>query len=365
VNVNGVDCDVHNAVPRISALFPYLPERWQDYCVEHGVTGLEPAGYPVRAALSATPDSRRGGGPPGSSTETLSEDVFGDPEVGLAILNCLYAVQPIHNEDWGAAMARALNDWVAAEWLAADSRFRASIVVTSQNPRLAVEEIQRLEANRSFVQVLLLSGTGVPLGKRAYWPMFEAAIAAGLPVAIHPGTAGGNPPTPVGWPSTLIEDYAAGSLAMQAQLASLVCEGVFQKFPDLTVVMLESGVTWLPSLMWRLDKNWKGLRREIPWLNELPSHVVQRHVRFSVAPFDRPEADPGRWIRSFLDQIGSLDMLLYASDYPHWHRHDAWAGLLSFLSESERRKVLHDNPHRTYRMNAIDTVGGHDDANRP
>src|SRR3954451_18087606 len=144
VNVNGVDCDVHNAVPRISALFPYLPERWQDYCVEHGVTGLEPAGYPVRAALSATPDSRRGGGPPGSSTETLTEDVFGDPEVGLAILNCLYAVQPIHNEDWGAAMARALNDWVAAEWLAADARLRASIVVTSQNPRLAVEEIQRM-----------------------------------------------------------------------------------------------------------------------------------------------------------------------------------------------------------------------------
>jgi predicted TIM-barrel fold metal-dependent hydrolase len=348
----GVDCDVHNAVPQISALFPYLPERWQDYCVEHGVTGLEPAAYPVRADLSATPASRRADGPPGSSTEVLAEDVFADSDVGVAILNCLYAVQPIHNEDWGAAMARALNDWVAARWLATDSRFLASIVVTCQNPRLAVEEIERLAADSSFVQVLLLAGTDAPLGRRMYWPIFEAAVAAGLPVAIHPGVAGGNPPTPVGWPSTLIEDYAAGSLAMQAQLASLVCEGLFQKFPDLTVVLLESGVTWLPSLLWRLDKNWKGLRREIPWLDEPPSHVVRRHIRFSIAPFDRPELDPDRWVRSFLDQLGSLEMLLYASDYPHWHRHDSQTALLGFLSQSERQQILHDNPSRTYRISA-------------
>jgi uncharacterized protein len=349
----GVDCDVHNAVPRISELFPYLPERWQDYCVEHGVTGLEPAAYPIRADLSATPRSRRAAGPPGSAGDVLAEDVFADPDVGLAILNCLYAVQPIHNEDWGAAMARALNDWVAARWLAADRRFRASIVVTCQNPWLAAEEIERLASDASFVQVLVLAGTEAPLGKRIYWPMYEAAAEAGLPIAIHPGAAGGNPPTPIGWPSTLIEDYAAGSLALQAQLTSLICEGVFQEFPDLTFVLLESGVTWLPPLLWRLDKNWKGLRREIPWLDEPPSHAVRRHVRLSIAPFDRPATDPGGWVRSFLDQLGSLDMLLYASDYPHWHRHDARAALLDFLSPDERRQVLCDNPRRTYRMNDV------------
>ncbi|WP_214367556.1 amidohydrolase family protein [Pseudonocardia sp. H11422] len=350
--IGTIDCDVHNAVAEISELFPYLPERWADYCVEHGVTGLAPASYPSKIALSATPESRVDGRPAASDPEVVRSQVLdaGSEGADLAILNCLYAVQPIRNEDWAVAMASALNDWQARRWLAADPRFRASIVVAPQNPQRAATEIERLAGHPGFVQVLLLAGSQAPLGTRAHWPIYAAAAAAGLPVGIHPGVAGGNPPLPVGWPSTYIEEYAGATLAMQSQLTSLVCEGVFGRFPELTVVLLESGVTWLPSLMWRLDKNWKGLRREIPWVTDRPATVIRRHVRLSTAPFDGPhDADAARaFLPRFLDQVGSVDMLLYASDHPHWHHRGPEQALLAFLSADERRKVLRENALATY-----------------
>jgi predicted TIM-barrel fold metal-dependent hydrolase len=53
-------------------------------------------------------------------------------------------------------------------------------------------------------------------------------------------------------------------------LNSLVTEGVFNKFPRLKVVLMESGVTWLPAYFWRINKTWRGVRAETPWLDRPP-----------------------------------------------------------------------------------------------
>ena len=341
-----IDCDVHPAVPGIAALFDHLPPRWSDYCVEHGVTSLAPGLYPPGMPLTASPEARRGTAVPGSDPDLLRAQVLDGPGAEQALLNCLYAVQPIHNEDWAVAMAAAVNDWLAATWLDADPRLRASIVVPVQNAARAAEEIDRVAAHPGFVQVLLLAFSETPLGRRHHWPIYEAAARHGLPVGIHPGVAGGNPLTPAGWPSHAIEDYAAVAGAMQSQLVSLVCEGVFRRYPDLRVVLLESGVTWLPSLLWRLDKNWRGLRREVPWVDRPPSQVVRDHVRLTVAPFDGPD-DPAAVLR-LVEQIGSAEMLLYASDHPHWHHRDAERSLLRHLSAAERAQVLRGNASHLY-----------------
>ena len=105
----------------------------------------------------------------------------------------------------GAGFARAINDWMAAEWLDKEPRLRASIVVPMQNPELAAEEIDRVAADRRFVQVLLLVMHDMPLGKRHYWPIYEAAQRHGLPIGIHAGSpriaipsrrSAGRPTTP-------------------------------------------------------------------------------------------------------------------------------------------------------------------------
>ncbi len=104
-----------------------------------------------------------------------------------------------------------------------------------------------------------------PLGRRQNWPIFAAAERHGLPVGIHAGSTYRHPVTPVGWPArSFVEDYVNQAAAFASQLTSLVAEGVFAKFPDLTVVLLESGVSWLPAHLWRLTKFWKGLGARFP-----------------------------------------------------------------------------------------------------
>jgi len=244
-----------------------------------------------------------------------------------------------------AGFARAVNDWIAREWLDREPRLRASIVIPTQNTELAVDEIERVAADKRFVQVLMLVMGDVPLGKRQYWPIYAAARRHGLPIGIHAGSAYRHPVTPVGWPSYYTEDYAAQAAAFQAALSSLVCEGVFTKFPDLRVVLIESGVSWLPAHLWRLTKFWRGLRLEVPWVDRSPTEIVRDHVRLTVQPLDAPPDAGG--LERLMEHMGSDEMLLFSTDYPHW-QFDGDAVLPDGLSAELVRKIMVDNPRATY-----------------
>lgn len=349
IGKGAIDADVHNNVPSIECLYPYLPDQWRDFLIERGVTSLEPNYYPKGVPLSARPGSEPpSGDPSGSNLDLLRQQLLDSWDVQYAILNCVYGVHLIHSEDWAMAMARAVNDWQVAEWLEKEPRLRASIVVPTQNPERAAEEIDRLGDHRSFAQVLLFVRSEMPLGKRYYWPIYEAAERHNLPIGIHAGGSPGNPITPVGWPSYYIEDYVSLAQAFQSQLVSLVSEGVFAKFPGLMVVLIEGGFTWLPSLMWRLDKNWKGLRREVPWVDRLPSEIIRDHIRLTIQPVDEPP-DP-EYLLQIIEQIGSEEILLFSTDYPHWHfdRHED--ALPAKLPPGLERKILVENARALYEL---------------
>ena len=251
----------------------------------------------------------------------------------------------VFSEDMADAFCRALNDWLVKEWLDKDPRLRGSIVIPVQSVEKAVAEIERCASDRRFVQVLMLVMGDMPLGKRAYWPIYAAAERLGLPIGIHAGSNYHNPPTSVGWGSYHIEDYVAQAAAFQTQLTSLIVEGVFARHPNLKMVMLESGFTWLPSYLWRLHKFWRGVRMETPWVDRAPLEIVRSNIRFSLQPIDAPP-DPATLNRLF-DHMQSDELLLFSTDYPHW-QFDGDAVLPEGMSSDLVRKIMIDNPHATY-----------------
>lgn len=342
-----IDCDLHPTVASIDVLMPYLPAYWREQISQSGFKGPIDSAYPASAATSARPDLPAGhSGTAAEQLRALGALALDPLPITYGILNCAYAIDSLHNPDAAAALASAVNDWLAAEWLAAEPRLRAALVVPSQYPELAAKEIARLGSHPGFVQVLLPVRSAMPYGNRSFHPLFAAAARHDLPVGIHFGGAPGNPPTPAGWPSFYLEEYAGMASVFQSQLLSMVSEGLFDQFPALRVVLIESGCTWLPSLMWRFDKEWKGLRREVPWVRRPPSDYIREHVRLTLQPFDAPP-EPGQLLR-LIDRLGSEDMLLFASDYPHWH--DDTPALLDALPDGMRKKILHDNASALYRL---------------
>ena len=344
-DVGPIDCDIHPASPRMADLLPYLDEHWREAMVSRGIDGLDLSSYPPNAAISARPDWRPEVGRAGGTLKAMQEQALAPWGTRLAICNCLHGALAMFSEDMGAALASAVNEWIAREWLDRDSRLRASILVTPRRPELAGAESDRRAADPRFVQVLMLASGEMLAGRRAMWPIYAAAERLGLPVGLHAGSAQHHPTTPVGWPSYLVEDYIAQAGAFQSQLMSLLAEGVFSKFPKLRVVLIESGVTWLAPFLWHATKVWGGLRVEVPWLDRPPIEVVRDQVRLTVQPMDGPP-DPAA-LERVLEQIGSDRMLLFATDYPHWHfdEEDVLpAGFPPRLIE----KLAVENPLETY-----------------
>jgi predicted TIM-barrel fold metal-dependent hydrolase len=244
-----------------------------------------------------------------------------------------------------AAFCTAINRWIARELLDRDSRLRASIVIPLESPELAVEEIERCATDRRFVQILMWVMGEMPLGRRYYWPIYAAAVKHGLPIGVHAGSAYRHPPTSIGWTSYFMEDYVGQSAAFETQILSFLAEGAFAKFPELKVVFLESGFTWLPAFIWRALKTWRGVRAEIPWVKEPPPDVVRHHLRVAIQPVDPPE-DPAA-LERVIDQIGSDDMFLFSTDYPHQH-FEGTEALPVALSGRLAAKVLAENALATY-----------------
>jgi predicted TIM-barrel fold metal-dependent hydrolase len=340
-----IDIDVHQGPPvPVPELADYIDEPWKGPVAAGTVASLALPYYRPNETGVRADSWPEEGGVPGSSYRKLCEQLLDAYPIETAILTGGFSlptdsnVQPQMNN----ALAAAYNDWVVDKWLTRDERFRGQVCINANDPAAAAREIDRMAAHPQMVQVqwLMLPRS---MGDPFFDPIFEAAERNDLVLASHPsrGTT-----TPIGFPKYWLDQTVLIIQHAQAQVVTMVTDGVFERFPKLRVSIVESGWTWLPSLMWHLDMRYRSFRNEVPWLRRLPSDYIRDHFRFSTQC--AVEMSTSELVHH-LDLIGSHDVLMYSSDYPHWD-FDSPETSLPPLPPELRRKVFHDNAASWYRL---------------
>ena len=219
--------------------------------------------------------------------------------------------------DYAAALARAYNAWLIDQWTSRHPALLAAIVACPQDPDDAAREIERYADEPSVVAVYLPCAGLDPLwGHRRYDPIFDAAQnarparaaargdrhLAGLPV--QQPRLRHRVRAPLDEPHVL--DHRQPHL--------MVSTGVVVRFPDLRIGVTEAGISWMPFVCNRLDKEYLERRREVPFLTERPSHYLKR-VYVATQPIEEPERL--RDLVTLMELYDGEDTTVFASDWPH------------------------------------------------
>jgi predicted TIM-barrel fold metal-dependent hydrolase len=125
---------------------------------------------------------------------------------------------------------------------------------------------------------------------------------------------------------------------------------VFERYPDLRVILLEGGVAWVPGLLWRFDADFKGARRELPWLHRLPSQYFRDNVRLTTQPLEIPAGN--EHLYELLDEAYATETLMFASDYPYDNGNDPLE-VADSIPAGWRESVLRGTALATFRWPAM------------
>lgn len=131
------------------------------------------------------------------------------------------------------------------------------------------------------------------------------------------------------------------------QLVNWIVNGMPERFPGLRTMFIESGVSWIPFIMERLDSQYMMRPSEAPLLTKKPSEYI-RECYFSSQPL---EATHPKFLENVFDMINAESQLLYASDWPHWD-FDLASRIydLPFLTDHARRQILGENARRLFKL---------------
>ncbi len=218
-------------------------------------------------------------------------------------------------------------------------------------PRLATEAIEMGAA-------ALLVASGCPPGHSPSHIALDAVWAqaqeAGVPIVFHVGGTGdlidagyfnnGLPIPPDfhgGEENFRSVDYMGIPGPPMQTLATMIFDGVLERFPALRVGVIEQGAIWLPSWLRQMESAFDAFSRHEERLQALsmrPSEYVRRQIR--ATPY--PTEDVG-WI---VEQAGA-EVVLFSSDYPHVEGgrrpFERFEASLGDADDAVRQAFYHDN----------------------
>ncbi len=245
------------------------------------------------------------------------------------------------------AFTRAYNNWLKDFCNYDPNRLKGVGAINLHSPESMVDELHRI-VDFGWKAVFLRPNPvkGRLLSDSAYEPFWRECEQLGIAVGIHEGTHSRLPTVGTERFNTRFALHACSHpMEQMMALLALIEGGVLERYPLLKVGLLESGCSWLPYWLWRLDEEYENLYWEVKHNVKIkPSEYFRRQCFISIEP-----SEP--LLARVIEYIGS-DNLIFGSDYPHMdHQPDVvkkLVGLEKDLSKETVKKILWDNPCRFY-----------------
>jgi predicted TIM-barrel fold metal-dependent hydrolase len=238
------------------------------------------------------------------------------PTAGVASSN-------IVNPDWALDATMAYNNWLHDTYLNYSSRFQGLALLPQAvlNAETAAQELRRAVTGLRMCGAVIPSNSlhAPPLGAPVYFPIYEAANELGCCVAIHGGVHGSMA-------MDGLDPYAAvhaigHPLGQMIALASIIFNGILEKFPRIRFGFLEGGVAWLLFCLERFDRSYethvmRDLRGSYLKLQpgEKISGYIVRHIKSRRIFVGCEGGEP--LLATAVKMVGS-EPFMYSTDFPH------------------------------------------------
>ncbi|WP_226022048.1 amidohydrolase family protein [Halomicrobium salinisoli] len=335
-----VDTDVHVSEMQYD-IVPYLEEPFGEVLTQDREDGYINMFYPNAGHLRPSELSHADPGVVRSVEDLSDAMAMLDTDVSLLTPGLNLALGAAHHDELAAGLATAYNNWLLDTLLDdAGDQARGALVVAPQCPQRAAEEIERRKDESDFKAVMIPSGGVNPmLGHERYFPIYEAAEDAGLPVLLHAAASVASASFPMQWHGAKrhIDTHVTSHPAEQMwHLSTLLTNGVPVRYPDLDIVIQEAGIGWIPYFIRRYDNEYSKGSEDAPLLEKRPSSYIDDSFYFTSQPVEG--ADDPQYVTQMVRLFNGSRNLMFSSDFPHYdfdHSGDFYRSLQTEFSDDE------------------------------
>jgi len=260
--------------------------------------------------------------------------------------------------DYAVAVSRAYNDWLHHTYLKFDPRFKGMAIIPMQDPEEAARELRRAVTELGMLGAMMPSnGLPTPLGSKMYWPVFAEADRLGCCVAVHGGV---HDRFGMDHMNMYVPVHALGHpWGLTVNCASIVYNGIFDRFARLRIAFLEGGVAWLLLCLERLHASHETHFQYIP-----PGEFGVREGE-EPSPYIIKQIQEGRFFLGceteeltlpFAIKVVGNGAFIYSSDFPHEVTNESCKRDIAELMESrditrdDKAAILYRNAERFYKL---------------
>lgn len=213
-----------------------------------------------------------------------------------------------------AAFAWAYTRWWTEEVLTGDPGMRSLVYLPFRDPDACMRMIEEFGDRPGVVGFMVTSTRNEAVHHNNYMQIYAALEERNMPLGFH---AGLNPSNRFfEGMNRFISVHALGFVFSNlVHTTNLVINGIPERFPKLKIIIIESGLAWIPFLMQRLDSEYLMRTNEAPLLKKRPSEYMRENFFYTTQPMETENLEA---LELTMKMINAESQLMYASDYPHW-----------------------------------------------